>query len=92
MVRVTFEKLANPFLTARLFLKLIGCARAIVIPRDSEERSVIIVDAPDEAGLGKRIRAIPAPLRYEVLATSFDEVTRQLENVLHAKKAFVVRL
>lgn len=92
VVRVTFEKLVNPFLTARLFLKFVGCSRAIVIPQDSQGRSVVIVDAVEEASLGKRIKAIPAPLQYEVLASSFDEVAKQLENVVNAKKAFVIKL
>lgn len=91
MVRVTFEKLVNPFLTARLFLKFVGCSRAIVIPQDSQGRSVVIVDTSEEVDLGKRIKAIPAPLHYEVLAASFDDVAKQLEHVLHTKKAFVVR-
>ena len=92
VVRITLESLSNPILTARMILKFLKCSRAILIPKDGFDNSVVILDSNDETGLLGKIRSIRAPLRCEVLGDEFEEMIRKLEKPIRKKQVFVIEV
>ncbi len=92
VVRVSFEKMDNPFMTSRMFLQLFECPRAIIIPEDSHSHTVLMVDAPDEITLAKRVRSIQSIISCEMLPDNFEEVLAKLDQSIREKKVFVTTL
>jgi hypothetical protein len=89
-VRLNLGEVANPYMTARMYLKFLKSNKAILIPKDFKGETVLILDSPDSIGLSKQVKKIKIDLKYEVLAQSFDEVLRQTEKAIKDKKAFVL--
>ncbi|MGH2639679.1 MAG: hypothetical protein ACRDF4_10445 [Rhabdochlamydiaceae bacterium] len=89
-VRVDLGELANPYMTARMFLKFVQSNRAILIPKDFKGNTVLILDAQDSIIISEKVKKIRAELKYEVLGQSFDEVMRQTERAIKDKKAFLL--
>ena len=83
-------ELANPYMTARMFVRFVQSNRAILIPKDYKGNTVLILDAQDSIVLSERVKKIKADLKYEVLGQSFDEVVRQTERAIKDKKAFLI--
>ncbi len=92
VVRVSFEKMDNPFMTSRMFLQLFECSRAVIIPEDSRNHTVLMVDAPDEIALAKKVRSIQAIISCEMLPDNFEEVLAKLDQSIREKKVFVTTL
>ncbi len=92
VVRVSFEKMDNPFMTSRMFLQLLQCSRAVIIPEDSRNHTVLMVDAPDEIALAKRVRSIQAIVSCEMLPDKFEDITAKLDQSIRDKKVFVTTL
>jgi hypothetical protein len=89
-VRVVLGELVNPYLTARMFVRFVQTKRAILIPKDFNQNTVIIIDAQDSIVTSERVKKIKADFKYEVLAQSFDEILHQTEKALKDKKAFLI--
>jgi hypothetical protein len=89
-VRVVLGELVNPYLTARMFVRFVQIKRAILIPKDVNQNTVIIIDAQDTTAVSAKVKKIQADIKYEVLAQSFDEVLRQTERAIKDKKAFLI--
>ena len=92
VVRVSFEKMDNPFMTSRMFLKLFECSRAVIIPEDSLKHTVLMVDGPDEIALANRVRGIQSIISCEMLPDNFEEVLAKLDQSIKEKKVFVTTL
>ncbi|MFQ6010593.1 MAG: hypothetical protein ACE5KG_00245 [Nitrososphaerales archaeon] len=92
VVRVSFEKMDNPFMTSRMFLRLFECSRAVIIPEDSRSHTVLMVDAPDEIALAKKVRSVQSIVSCEMLPDNFEEVIAKLDQSIREKKVFVTTL
>lgn len=77
-------------MTARMFVKFVQSDRAILIPKDVNGNTVLIVDAKDTISISEKVKKIRANLKYEVLGQSFDEVLRQTDRAIKDKKAFLI--
>ena len=89
-LRVTLGELINPYMTARMFVKFVQTNRAILIPKDFNGNTVIIIDAQDSGVVSEKVKKIKADLKYEVLGQSFEEVLRQTDRAIKDKKAFLI--
>jgi hypothetical protein len=89
-VRVTLGELSNPYLTARMFVKFVKSSRAILIPKDFNGQTVLILDSSDSIQLTERAKKIHADMKIEILAQSFDDILRQTERAIRDKKAFLL--
>ena len=83
-------ELANPYMTARMFVKFVQSTRAILIPKDFNGNTVLILDAKDSIIISEKVKKIRADLKYEVLGQTFEETLRQTEKAIKDKKAFVI--
>ena len=89
-VRVNLGELSNPYMTARMFFKFVQSSRGILIPKDFQGHTVLILDAKDPIQLSERVRKIKTDFKIEVLGQSFEEVLRQTEKAISDKKAFLL--
>ena len=89
-VRVNLGELNNPYMTARMFVKFVQSKRAILIPKDFQGNTVLILDTQDSILIGERVKKIKTDLKYEVLGQSFEEVLRQTEKAIKDKNAFLL--
>jgi hypothetical protein len=90
IVRVTLGELTNPYMTARMFVKFVQSTRAILIPKDFNGNSVLILDAKDSIVISEKVKKIRADLKYEVLGQSFEEILKQTDKAIKDKKAFLI--
>ena len=90
IVRVTLGELTNPYMTARMFVKFVQSTRAILIPKDFNGNSVLILDAKDSIVISEKLKKIRADLKYEVLGQSFEEILKQTDKAIKDKKAFLI--
>jgi len=89
-VRVNLGELSNPYMTARMFFKFVQSTRAILIPKDFQGHTVLILDAKDPILLSEKMRKIKTELKIEVMGQSFDEILRLTEKAINDKKAFLL--
>ncbi len=89
-VRVNLGELMNPYMTARMFIKFVQSSRAILIPKDFNGNTVLIIDAQDSIVISEKVKRVRADLKYEVLGQSFEEVLRQTDRAIKDKKAFLI--
>lgn len=89
-VRVNLGELVNPYMTARMFVRFVKLNRAILIPKDYQGNTVLILDAQDSITVSEKVKKIRADLKYEVLGQSFEDVMRQTEKAIKDKKAFLI--
>ncbi len=90
IVRVTLGELTNPYMTARMFVKFVESTRAVLIPKDFNGNTVLILDAKDSIVISEKVKKIRADLKYEVLGQSFEEILKQTEKAIKDKKAFLI--
>ena len=90
IVRVNLGELSNPYMTARMFVKFVQSPRAILIPKDFQGQTVLILDALDSIKLSERVKKIKIELKYEVLGQSFEEILKQTDKAIKDKKAFLL--
>jgi hypothetical protein len=90
IVRVTLGELTNPYMTARMFVKFVESTRAVLIPKDFNGNTVLILDAKDSISISEKVKKIRADLKYEVLGQSFEEILKQTEKAIKDKKAFLI--
>jgi hypothetical protein len=90
IVRVTLGELTNPYMTARMFVKFVQSTRAILIPKDFNGNTVLIIDAQDSIQISEKVKKIRADLKYEVLGQTFEEVLKQTDRAIKDKKAFLI--
>jgi hypothetical protein len=90
IVRVNLGELMNPYMTARMFVKFVQSSRAILIPKDFNGNTVLIIDAQDTIVISEKVKKIRADLKYEVLGQTFEEVLRQTDKAIKDKKAFLI--
>jgi hypothetical protein len=90
-VRVDLGELANPYMTARMFVRFVQSSRAILIPKDYQGHSVLILDSKDSITLSEKAKKIKTDLKIEVLAQSFEELLRQTEKAIRDKNAFLIQ-
>ena len=90
IVRVTLGELTNPYMTARMFVKFVQSTRAILIPKDFNGNTVLILDAKDSIVISEKVKKIRADLKYEVLGQSFEEILKQTDRAIKDKKAFLI--
>lgn len=79
-------------MTTRMFLKMFGCARAIVVPEDSSGQSVIMIESeaePDLVRAAKRVKNLEA---CEIMTESFQEMLDKLKKPIERKKIFVTSI
>ena len=89
-VRVNLGELSNPYMTARMFVKFVQSSRAILIPKDFQGHTVLILDSKDSILLSEKVRKIKTDMKIEVLGQSFEEILRQTEKAISDKKAFLL--
>ncbi len=89
-VRVNLGELTNPYMTARMFVKFVQSRRAILIPKDFQGHTVLILDAQDSILLSEKVKKIKADLKYEVMGQSFEELLRQTDKAIRDRKAFLL--
>lgn len=89
-VRVNLGELSNPYLTARMFVRFVQSSRAILIPKDFQGHTVLILDSKDSILLSEKVRKIKTEMKIEVLGQSFEEILRQTEKAISDKKAFLL--
>jgi|GEM_PF-1751419 hypothetical protein len=89
-VRVTLGELSNPYMTARMLVKFVQSRRAILIPKDYNGQTVVILDGPDSVELSEKVKKIKAEMKIEILAQSFDDILRQTDKAIRDKKAFLI--
>ncbi|MHB8568412.1 MAG: hypothetical protein ACYC7D_15605 [Nitrososphaerales archaeon] len=89
-VRVNLGELINPYMTARMFVKFVQSKRAILIPKDFQGHTVLIIDAQDSILLSERVKKIKTEIKYEVLGQSFEDLLRQTEKAIKDKNAFLL--
>jgi hypothetical protein len=90
-VRVNLGETDNPYFTARMFLKFVQSKRAILIPKDFNGKSVVILDTTDSIQITEKVKKIKlTDFKIEILGQSFEEVVRQTERALRDKKAFLI--
>ena len=77
-------------MTARMFFKFVQSTRAILIPKDFQGHTVLILDAKDPILLSEKMRKIKTELKIEVMGQSFEEILRQTEKLISDKKAFLL--
>ena len=87
---MTLKELTNPYMTARMFVKFVQSSRAILIPKDSNGNTVLILDAQDSIVISEKVKKIRADLKYEVLGQTFEEVLRQTDKAIKDKNAFLI--
>ena len=92
VVRISLEKSENPFLTTRIFLKMFGCLRAIIIPEDSTGHTIIMVNSEAEYELVKKVRAVKNLGMCEVLPDNFEDMLKKFAKPIRDKKVFVSEL
>ena len=90
IVRVTLGELTNPYMTARMFVKFVQSSRAILIPKDFNGNTILILDAKDSIVISEKVKKIRADLKYEVLGQSFEEILKQTDKAIKDKKAFLI--
>ena len=90
IVRVNLGELANPYMTARMFVKFVQSTRAILIPKDFNGNTVLILDAKDSITISEKVKKIRADLKYEVLGQTFEETLKQTDRAIKDKKAFLI--
>ena len=89
-MRVNLGELTNPYMTARMFVKFVQSRRAILIPKDFQGHTVLILDAQDSILLSEKVKKIKADLKYEVMGQSFEELLRQTDKAIRDRKAFLL--
>ena len=89
-VRLNLGEVANPYMTARMYVKFLKSTKAILIPKDFKGETVLILDSSDSITLSKQVKRIKIDLKYEVLAQSFEDILRQTDKAIRDKKAFLI--
>ena len=92
VVRISFSKMDNPFMTTRMLLKLFKCKRAIVKTEDIAGDTVIMVESRNEFELAKKIRNIDGVILSEVLPDEFDQMVEKLKKPIQEKKIFITSI
>jgi len=89
-VRVNLGELSNPYMTSRMFLKFVQSKRAILIPKDFNGQTVVILDATDSIQITERVKKIKTDFKIEILGQSFEDIVKQSDRALKDKKAFMI--
>ncbi|MHB1908975.1 MAG: hypothetical protein ACYCQJ_08925 [Nitrososphaerales archaeon] len=89
-VRLNLGEVANPYMTARMYVKFLKSTKAILIPKDFKGETVLILDSSDSITLSKQVKRIKIDLKYEVLAQSFEDILKQTDKAIKDKKAFLI--
>ena len=79
-------------MTARMFVKFVESTRAVLIPKDFNGNTVLILDAKDSIVISEKVKKIRADLKYEVLGQTFEEILKQTDKAIKDKKAFLNNL
>jgi hypothetical protein len=91
-IRVEVKDTENPFRSARLLLKFLGCRRALVIPRDINKNTVVILDSDEPLETSEKLKRIKMGVSWVILPQDFDKILSQSKVSLQKKSAFLVTL